>query len=167
MRENRVMPSHPVQPPEWIDSAPIRVERSIDIAAPPAAVWAVIADHVNWPKWFTSLDRVEVTGAPTGVGGGRRVTVSRISIDEKFTVWDENEHFAFAVVATKMPFLDTMAESVRIEPTEGGCRVNYRQGLQAKRGLGFLLELAWKPAAKQLTSALENLKALAESTPPA
>ena len=161
------MPSHPVQPPEWIDSAPIRVERSIDIAAPPEAVWAVIADHVNWPKWFTTLDRVEVTGAPTGVGGGRRVTVSRISIEEQFTVWDENEHFAFAVVTTKVPFLDTMAESVWIEPTEGGCRVNYRQGLQAKRGLGFLLELAWKSAPKQLTAALANLKSLAEATPPA
>ena len=44
------MPTHPVQPPEWIDSAPIRVERSIDIAARPEAVWAVIADHVNWPR---------------------------------------------------------------------------------------------------------------------
>ena len=167
------MPSHPIQPPEWIDSAPIRVERSIDIAAPPEAVWALIADHVNWPKWFTSLERVEVTGAPTGVGGQRRVTVSRISIDEQFTAWDDNEHFAFAVVATKVPFLDTMAESVRIEPTAAtdlmadGCRVNYRQGLQAKRGMGFLLELAWRPAAKQLTAALENLKSLAESSPTA
>ncbi len=161
------MPSHPVQPPEWIDSAPIRVERSIDIAAPPAAVWAVIADHVHWPTWFTSLGSVEVTGAPAGVGGKRRVTVNRIVIDEQFTVWDENQHFAFAVVSTKVPFLDTMAESVQIEPTDAGCRVVYRQGLQAKRGMGFLLDLAWRPAAKQLTLALGNLKTLAESPPPA
>jgi carbon monoxide dehydrogenase subunit G len=161
------MPSHPVQPPEWIDSAPIRVERSIDIAAPPEAVWALIADHENWPNWFTTLSSVEVTGAPAGVGGQRRVTASRITIDEEFTVWDVNEHFAFAVVATKVPFLDTMAESVRIEPTADGCRVNYRQGLQAKRGMGFLLEMAWKPAEKQLTTALENLKSLAESPPAA
>jgi uncharacterized protein YndB with AHSA1/START domain len=160
------MPSHPVQPPEWIDSAPILVERSIDIVAPPETVWAVIADHVNWPTWFTALDRVEITGEPTGVGGRRRVTTSRLSIDEQFTAWDANEHFAFAVVGTKVPFLDTMAESVRIERTVSGCRVNYRQGLQARRGTGFLLELAWKPAAKQLTAALENLKSLAESSAP-
>ena len=129
-------------------------------------MWALVADHVNWPKWFTTLSSVEVTGAPTGVGGQRRVTVSRITIDEQFTAWDVNEHFAFAVVATKVPFLDTMAESVRIEPTADGCRVNYCQGLQAKRGMGFLLEMAWKPAEKQLTAALENLKSLAESPPP-
>ena len=38
-RRRSRMPTHPVQPPEWIDSAPIRVERSIDIAAPPSLVW--------------------------------------------------------------------------------------------------------------------------------
>lgn len=158
------MPSHPVQPPEWIDSAPIRVERSVDIDAAPAAVWAIIADHEDWPRWFTSLGSVEVTGAAAGVGGTRRVSINRITIDEEFTAWDENEHFAFAVVGTKVPFLDTMAESVRIEPTDTGCRVIYRQGLQAKRGMGFLLDLAWKPAAKQLTAALASLKALAEGS---
>ncbi len=157
------MPSHPVQPPEWIDSAPIRVERTVDIDTSPEVVWKIVADHARWPEWFTSLGSVEVTGAATGVGGKRRVTINRIALDEEFTAWDENEHFAFAVVATRIPFLDTMAESVRVEPTAGGCRVIYRQGLQAKRGMGLLLDLAWKPAAKQLSAALANLKSLAES----
>jgi uncharacterized protein YndB with AHSA1/START domain len=157
------MPSHPIQPAEWIDSAPIRVERTVDIDAPPEVVWGIIADHARWPEWFTSLGTVEVTGAATGVGGKRRVTINRISLDEEFTAWDDREHFAFAVVETRIPFLDTMAESVRLEPTGAGCRVVYRQGLQAKRGMGFLLDLAWKPAAKQLAAALVNLKALAEA----
>ena len=157
------MPSHPVQPPEWIDTAPIRVERSVDIEAPAPAVWSIIADHARWPDWFRSLGTVEVTGAATGVGGRRRVTINRIVLDEEFTAWDENEHFALAVVSTKIPFLDTMAESVRVEPTATGSRVTYRQGLQARRGMGLLLDLAWKPAAKQLTAALANLKTLAES----
>ena len=147
------MPSHPVQPPEWIDSAPIRVERSIDIDAPASLVWGHIADHVNWPVWFTTIDSVEVTGGATGVGGGRRVTVKKLALDEEFTAWDVDEHFAFAVVKSKIPILDTMAESVRIEPTDTGCRVNYRQGLQAKRAMGKALELMWKPAAKGLDDA--------------
>jgi uncharacterized protein YndB with AHSA1/START domain len=159
------MPSHPVQPPEWIDSAPIRVERTVDIAAPPAVVWGLIADHVGWPKWFTTLDAVEVLGAGSGVGGGRRVTVKKLALDEEFTAWDEDQHFAFAVVKSKIPILDTMAESVQIEATDGGCRVDYRQGLQAKRGMGKALELMWKPAAKGLEEALANLKRLAESAP--
>ena len=44
-----------------------------------------------------------------------------------------------------------------------GCRVGYRQGLQAKRGMGKALELIWKPAAKGLEEALANLKRQAES----
>jgi uncharacterized protein YndB with AHSA1/START domain len=157
------MPTHPVQPPEWIDAAPIRVERSIDIAAPAETVWALIADHEGWPRWFTTLDEVEVTGRATGVGGTRRVTVKRLALDEEFTAWDDNAHFAFAVTASKLPILDTMAESVRIETTDGGCRVVYVQGLQAQRGCGALLGFAWRGIPKQLDGALANLRRLAES----
>jgi hypothetical protein len=55
-----------------------------------------------------------------------------------------------------------MAESVRIEPTETGSRVVYRQGLQAKRGFGKALDVMWKQNAKQLDIALQNLKQLVE-----
>lgn len=158
------MPSHPVQPPEWIESAPIRVEESIEVAAPPEAVWAHIADHERWPEWFTDLDTVEVTGARTGAGGNRRVTAKRLPIDEEFTVWNENEEFAFAVIGSKVPILSTMAESVRIEPAGEGCRVVYRQGLQARRGFGRPLDFVWRRQAPgQLRRALANLKTRAEA----
>lgn len=156
------MAKHPVQPPEWIDSAPVRVSETIDIDATPAEVWRHIADHVSWPEWFESLDRVDITGMPTGVGGQRRVTVRRMPIDEIFTAWDENEHFAFAVVGTKLPFLSTIAESVRIEPTETGCRVVYRQGMQGRRGCGRVIGLLGSRMSSQLQEALANLKARVE-----
>jgi len=156
------MPTHTLQPPEWIDAAPIRVERTIDIAASPESVWDRIADHATWPEWFTALDSVVILGSPTGVGGGRRVTATKLTIDEEFTAWDENEHFAFAVVRSKLPVLESMAESVRIESTDEGCRVVYRQGLQAKRGFGKALALMWKQSEKQLETALQNLKRVAE-----
>ena len=152
------MPEHPVQPPEWIDSAPIRVEETIEVAAGPPAVWAVIEDHPAWPEWFTALDEVLVTGRGTGVGGQRRVVARRLPIDEEFTVWDENEHFAFAVVRSRLPILGAMAESVRIDATDAGSRVTYRQGLQARRGFGKALDLLWRPAVGQLREGLTNLK---------
>ena len=156
------MPTLPVQPPEWIDSAPLRVEETIEIAAAPAEIWKHIADHVAWPEWFTELDRVDITGMPTGVGGQRRVTVKRMPIDEVFTAWDENEHFAFAVVAMKVPFIGIMAESVRLEPTEVGCRVVYRQGIQGRRGFGPLMPAVGKRMGASLRTALANLKTLVE-----
>lgn len=158
------MPTHPVQPPEWIDAAPVRNEASIEIAAPPAAVWAHVADHERWPEWFTALDKVEVTSGATGVGGGRRVTARRLSLDEEFTAWDENEHFAFAVVESKLPFLAALAESVRLAPTESGTRLVYCQGLQGKRGFGRLIGLVGAQMDKQLAPALANLKRRVETT---
>jgi Polyketide cyclase / dehydrase and lipid transport len=153
----------PVNPPEWIDAAPICVERSIDIAAAPHVVWGRIADHLTWPEWFTALDSVRITGASSGVGGGRRVTANRVSMDEEFTVWDEDAHFAFAVTGTKLPILAAMAESVRLEPIGEGCRVTYRQGLQGRRGFGRVLDAIWKrQGAPALDDALANLKRLCE-----
>ena len=157
------MPTHPVQPPEWIDAAPMINEESVEIDVAPSVVWGHVADHERWPEWFTDLDEVVVTGEATGVGGGRRVTISRVTIDEEFTAWDTDKRFAFAIVRSPIPFLSTVAESVEIEPTDDGCRVTYRQGLQARRGFGRVLSVATRRMPGQLRAALGNLKVLAES----
>lgn len=157
--------NHPVKQPGWIDTAPITVSESIEIAASPEEVWAHIADHESWPEWFGPIERVEPLGAPTGVGGGRRIFVAKRPIDETFTAWDENEHFAFAVIASKLPVLHALAESVRLEPTATGTRVTYRQGLEGRRGFGWLMSLIWKRPAQQLAVAVKALKARVEATP--
>lgn len=151
------MPVSPEHPPEWIDSAPILVERSRKMAATPSEVWRYIADHETWPDWFEALSKVEVTGAPTGVGGQRRASAGPFSFDEMFTAWDENERFAFAVVRSNLPFLAGMAEEVRIDPIAGGSKVTYRQGLEARTGFGWLLGLVAKRMSKDLAEALEEL----------
>ncbi|NQY56462.1 MAG: SRPBCC family protein [Ilumatobacteraceae bacterium] len=159
------MPSHPEHPPEWIDAAPVRVEQRIEIDAPVEAVWARIADHETWPEWFAALDRVEVVGRGSGVGGGRRVTAARLPVDEVFTAWDENEHFAFAIVRSKLPILQAMAESVRLEETDnGGCRVIYVQGLEARRGFGRVLGAVSRRLDRDLKAGLDALKQTVEST---
>jgi carbon monoxide dehydrogenase subunit G len=157
------VPRHPVQPPEWIDTAPIRVEESIEIAAPPARVWSFIADHEGWPRWFQELSRVEVTTGPTGVGGGRRVTIGRVVLEEEFTACDEASHLALAVIGSNIPMIAAMAESVRVEPADAGCRVTYTQGLQPRHGAGWLLALAGRRAPRQLQRALGELRRLSEA----
>ena len=159
------MPSHPVHPPEWIDSAPIVVDESVVIHAPPSAVWAEVADHTSWPEWFTALDRVEPGPTSTGVGGTRRVIASRVVLDEEFTAWVEDEHFAFAITASKLPILNALAESVRLEPVDDGaaCKVTYRQGVQGRKGFGWAMKAAWSKAAKDVPVALEQLKTRVEN----
>jgi hypothetical protein len=158
------MPKHPVKQPEWIDSAPILVKESIEIDATPAAVWTHIVDHASWTEWFDALDEVQPGTPSTGIGGTRRVIVKPLAIDELFTAWDEGEHFAFAIVGSKLPMLGAAAESVRLEPIgEDGCRVIYRQGIEGRKGLGWLMKLAWAPAAKGLPPALASLKERVET----
>ena len=157
------MPKHPVEPPEWIDTAPITVTETVDIAASPAVVWSLVADHESWPEWFTALDEVVPLGAATGVGGGRRVFAGRVRIDEEFTAWDEEEHFAFAVIESGVPILHALAESVRLEPSDVGTLVTYRQGVQGRAGFGWLMAQAWKRPARDLAAALVQLRLRAES----
>lgn len=152
------MATHQLQPPEWIDGAPITVTESIDISASPAQVWAHIAHHEAWPEWFAPIERVEPLGSPTGVGGGRRIIVRKRPIDEVFTAWDEDRHFAFAVTESKLPILLSLAESVRLEPTDAGTRLTYRQGIEGRPGCGWLMRLAWKQPARQLAVALRELR---------
>ena len=93
------------------------------------------------------------------------MTAARLPVDEVFTAWDENEHFAFAIVRSKLPILQAMAESVRLEETDnGGCRVIYVQGLEARRGFGRVLGAVSRRLDRDLKAGLDALKQTVEST---
>jgi uncharacterized protein YndB with AHSA1/START domain len=160
------MLNHEIRSPEWIPTAPIRTATSVDIAAAPEAVWTVLADHAAWPEWFPILDRVEVTGAPTGVGGQRRVVIQRLPFDEEFTVWDEPRQFAWAVTRSRLPILSLMAESVELAATGSGCRVTLTQGLQARRGFGTVLGPMWRRNEPAIGQALDALRQRVEAAGP-
>ena len=158
------MPELDVRPPEWIDAAPTVAESSRQIDATADEIWARIADHESWPDWFTNLKKVERIGTGEGVGSGRRVTIAVLDIDEEFTVWDEGEHFAFAVTKAPIPFLRAMIESVQIEPNgDGGSTVTYRQGLEGRRGCGWLVAQMGKQLQSQTAAALDELATLVTS----
>ena len=163
MSVEAVMLTHEVRPASWIASAPIRTAASVEIAAPPESVWAALADHESWPQWFRLLDSVAVTGAPTGVGGTRRVVIQRVPFDEVFTAWDEPRHLAWAVTGSGLPLLSAMAESMRLVPTPAGCRLDLTQGLQSRRGFGHVLGPMWRRNLPGIQQALSTLKAQVEA----
>lgn len=156
------MPKMRKESPEWIDGAPLVFSNTIEIAATPSDVWQRLADHVAWSEWFPSLDKVEVTGAPAGIGGKRRVTVNRLALDEEFTAWTENEQFAFAIVKSPLPFVAVLAEDIQLEATDSGCTVTYRQGIEARKGCGWLTKAAFRSLDAGTAEALQNLKSLIE-----
>ena len=159
------MPHHPLRSPDWIDSAPTVVEATEVIEAPPEAVWAHVVDHEAWPEWFTELDRVEPAGHPTSVGGGRRVTLGGLTLVEELTALEPAERFAFCVVRSPIPVLDSLAERVDLEAIgDGACRVTYRQGVAGRPGCARLVGALWRRASGDaLPRALGRLKARAEA----
>ena len=160
------MTRHEIRPPAWIETAPIRTSTSVEIGATPDTVWGYLADHTSWPRWFTLVDRVDLTGPPTGVGGARRVVIQRLPFDEQFTVWDQDREFSWAVTGSRLPILALMAESMRLEPTDEGCRLDYTQGLQARRGFGGTLNAMWQRNLPGIQKGLNNLRQQAEARRP-
>jgi uncharacterized protein YndB with AHSA1/START domain len=149
--------------PDWIATAPLVVRRTRAVAAPSSAVWSMIADHERWTEWFGAVSSVRVTGAAEGVGGTRTVKIPGMTIDEEFTAWEPERRFAFTVVRAS-PTLRSLAESVELEPSAGGCTVTYTQGIEPARGFGWMWKLISRRMGSELTKALDNLAAGAEAT---
>ena len=149
---------------DWLSTAPVRVEATRDIAASAAATFAVIAAHERWPEWFKQLKQVEVTGAPTGVGGQRRVTLSGVVVDEVFIAWETDRLFAFTVTNSSRPMAKSMVEAVRVEPLgDDRCRVTYTQGIEPLGWMKPAMPLVKKTMRSMLAGALTKLEAQARA----
>ena len=157
------MRTHPLQPPQWIATAPILNEATVFIAAPPERVWKLIADNEGWPRWYRELTKVETTRAPAGVGGGRRATAGKVVLEETFTAWKAPSHWALSIVGSTIPILAAGGGEVLIKPSQGGCQVTYRQAMQGRPGFGWLLRLANRQGQQKLQRTLGRLRDLAQA----
>lgn len=101
---------------DWVDTAPIRVIRSLDVHATPAAVFSVLADHVAWPLWYAGMRRVRVLGSDTGAGVRRTVWFGGTRLDEHVVVFEEPCRIAFAVVSSNLPGLNALTADWRLAP---------------------------------------------------
>ncbi|WP_062466315.1 SRPBCC family protein [Demequina maris] len=96
---------------------------SIDIAAPPARVWAVLSEVARWPEWtptVTSVRRAD-EGA---LAVGSRATVEQPRLaDAEYVVTDLTPGRAFTWVATRPGLVTTATHEVEPLPA-GGARVH-------------------------------------------
>lgn len=94
---------------------------TIEIAAPPARVWAVLSDFENWPQWTASMRSVRHLDAGA-MGIGSRVRICQPKFPPavwKVTEFEPDHLFTWR---SGMPGIQVVATHV-IEPTATGSRV--------------------------------------------
>jgi uncharacterized membrane protein len=96
-------------------------ETTIEIAAPPARVWAVMSDIGRWHEWTASITSVQrLDSGPLRVGSRARVKQPKLAASVfEVTSWNPERGFDWV---TRSPGLQGLGRHL-IEPTPGGSRV--------------------------------------------
>ena len=146
----------------------MRVQRSIEIAAPPEKIWPFLVEPEKILKWFTLLQKFEYTGEQrSGVGtpfyyeeksGGRLMKLNYV-----VTEWVENERLAFSLTSGPLKKDDQVWS---MEATPSGSRFTLTEDVEMPWGIiGKIMgELfVGMMIGKHLEEILANLKSLAEA----
>lgn len=102
------------------------VVRSLDIAAPIASVWSVLAAFDELAHWAPDVDHscgLQRPGAePGGVGAARRVQIGRTTLVETVTEWSPGHRLAYDIGGLP-PVLRGVSNTWDLEDTGQGTAV--------------------------------------------
>ena len=142
----------------------IIVDTTVDIGRPPEDVFAVLADIPNTPEWIAPVIAVrDFSGEPVGVG----TTYTQVSkflgkeftIDIEVTTFEPDEKYGerFAgVLPGEM--------AITLHAVDGGTRLHLHFEGEPGGFFGLAAPLLKSNMQKQITSDMNNLKALLEGS---
>lgn len=148
--------------PDFLDSAPFRVETDVTVLAPVDACWSLLADQASWVQWFDAMTSVQaMPWTWTETGQSRIVVVNGLRVYETAISLEPEREYAFRIDKWPLPIATRAAEGIRLEDrTNGGSprtRLTYIGAFEStaigKRLEGVLrsqLIAAWGPAIKKL-----------------
>ncbi len=125
---------------DFVESAPLRLVFAAEVAAPPKAVYAALADDVaGWSHWFTGVARA----VPTHGGRGRDVRLTGgTRFVETVLAAEPDEHYAYRVDTTNAPGLRALLEDWRLTPAGGGTRLQWTFAADGPAPLRWAMTLA-------------------------
>ncbi|MDQ3484751.1 MAG: SRPBCC family protein [Actinomycetota bacterium] len=134
---------------------------SIEIAAEPAAVMAVIADFAAYPQWAKGVQSAEVlTEYDDGRAGEVAFVLDAAPIKDEYTLsydWDGDRQVAWSLVEAKM--LKSMEGAYVLEPNDDRTDVTYRLtvdlsipmiGMLKRKGEKVIIDTALKGLKKRV-----------------
>ena len=146
----------------------MKVQKSIEIAAPPQTIWPFFIEPEKVLKWCITFKRFEFTGNQrSGVGtplyieeqAGGGLTKMQFEVTE----WKDNEKVALRMVSGAN--YGSYDQQWSLEPIPSGSRFTFREEIILPYGfIGKLIGLiAQRMSAATVDKMLTILKALAES----
>ncbi|SEC42303.1 Polyketide cyclase / dehydrase and lipid transport [Streptomyces sp. 2231.1] len=105
--------------PEFVETAPVRLVFTRDLAATPGAVHRALAeDLAGWPEWFSAVSSARPTegGREVRLRGGTR-------FEETILAAKAPELYAYRVDVTNTPGARAWVEEWRLAPAGTGTRV--------------------------------------------
>jgi len=106
-----------------------QIEQTIEIDAPPAAVWAVLADFGAISQWVPLVGHSCLTTARgDGVGATRRVQIARQTLLEKVTTWKPGRLLTYTVEGLP-PMAGIPLTTWELTPSGDGTRVRLTTAL--------------------------------------
>jgi uncharacterized protein YndB with AHSA1/START domain len=146
----------------------MRVQRSIEIAAPPEKIWPFLVEPEKILKWCITLEKFEYTSEQrSGVGTPfyfeEKAAGRLMKLNFAVTEWVENERLAFSM--TSGDFVKGYEQRWTVEATPSGSRFTFMERIELPYGIiGKLLGLFARRGSEAIVGEmLAELKSLAEA----
>ena len=146
----------------------MKIQRSVDIEAPPEKVWPLLVEPEKILKWFNLLQKFEYTGDKRGGVGTtfyyeEKSSGQLMKLNYVVTEWEENKKLAFGVTSGSLKKDDQVWS---IEATPAGSRFTMFEDLEMPMGIiGKIIGALFggMMIGKNIEKILGNLKKLAEA----
>jgi len=146
----------------------MKVQKSIEIAAPPEKIWPFLIEPEKILKWCITFLKFEYTGeqrsgVDTTIYLEEKAGGPLMKLNSRITEWVENERVAFSM--TSGNFVKGYEQSWTVEVTPSGSRFTFMEEVKLPYGIiGKIMGLfAQRGSEATVGKMLPKLKSLAEA----